>query len=139
MEMGGSTSYIAIWKRPCWKCGEVITVSFDLEGWSFVPEADSDEGGMWSDRISQNMTATLSEGVDKQFRKTSVVQEGYFANVCGKCNSVQGDWYLHEEIIEYCYEENPKDFSIQQLEDGKLMRSFRSIPELSNYNDSRTS
>ncbi|MCD6341200.1 MAG: hypothetical protein J7L51_04560 [Desulfurococcales archaeon] len=54
----------------------------------------------------------------------------YYGNICPYCGVLQGDFYLNEELLEYAYDENPKNnLLIVEIKDGKVVRTFRSIPE----------
>lgn len=83
--------------------------------------------------MSEELQETLkAEGVTLQFRTTSVVREGYLANVCSSCNVVQGDWFLHEDILDFLEQDDPKDFCIIQVEGSKVVKRFKSVRELTN-------
>jgi len=115
--------FYAIWKKNCWKCGKEITVALDVCGWSFIPchcdtleeDEESEAGGLWRYKMPSWLLKYLkSLGANIQFRKTSVVKDGYYANVCPYCGAVQGDWFLNEEFIELIYEKPPK-FKIYEI------------------------
>jgi len=125
-----SDSYLAVWKRQCWKCQNQITVVMDLTEWR-GPHAT--HSGMWKQGVSPESVKRFVQGSNIQFRKTSDVPEGYFANICTRCDSVQGDWFLNEDLTQFTYEAVPKDFSVLQLRKGAVVKTFNNIPELEKY------
>jgi hypothetical protein len=130
---GSSDSFLAVWKRDCWKCHEQITVVMDLTEWR-GPHAT--HGGMWKQHVSPEEAVEakgLVKGVNIKFRESSDVPEGYYANVCARCDSVQGDWFLNEDLTRFTYEEVPKDFYVLQLRGGESVKTFHSVPELERY------
>ena len=117
--------YYAVWNKGCWKCGREITVALDVCGWSFVPcdtleyeeyeGEESNAGGLWRYKMPSWLLKHLRLlGANIQFRKTSVVEGGYYANVCPHCGAVQGDWFLHEEFAGLLYE-NPPRFKVYKI------------------------
>jgi hypothetical protein len=126
------TDYFAVWKKKCWKCGARTLVAHNLSGWSFLPESASEGESLWQSEMPKELQDALrAEGINLQFRTTGVVREGYIANVCSNCNVVQGDWFLHEDIMEFLEDEHPADFSIIEVVDSRIVRRYGSIPELS--------
>jgi len=127
--------FYAIWKKNCWKCGKEITVAIDVCGWSFVPcdtldyeeyqDEESYAGGLWRYKLPSWLLKHLkSLGANIQFRITSRVKNGYYANVCPYCGAVQGDWFLHEEFIGLIYEKPPR-FKIYEItEKGPSLWKF---------------
>ena len=127
---GPTESYVAVWKRQCWKCQRLITVAMDITEWR-GPHAT--HGGMWRQRLSPEAAGQLAHGANVQFRKTSDAPEGYFANVCTACDSVQGDWFLNEDLTRLAYEPVPRDFAALRLRGKRVVKTFNSIPELEKY------
>ena len=121
--------YFALWDRKCWKCGSCIRVALNVSGWSFVPE-DS-EGSLWDDEIPDDVLKILrSLGAVMEKRHSKEGGMAYYGNICPYCGALQGDFYLNEELLEYAYDENPKNnLLIVEIKDGKVVRTFRSIPE----------
>jgi len=123
-------SYLAVWKKQCWKCQRIITVVMDITEWR-GPHAT--HSGMWKWDVSPKMIQRLVQNANIQFRKTPDDPDGYFANVCPKCDSVQGDWFLNEDLTRFTYESVPKNLSVLQLKEGEVVRTFSSIPDLEKY------
>ncbi len=74
------------WETSCWKCNRrtpVILVC-GSETWSKDPE----------------LLAELKKYARVEFRRTDPVPDGYFANVCNQCGSVQGDYYLLHDLLD---------------------------------------
>lgn len=83
----GRYMFVHVWSSRCWKCKKELTVATVC-------------GDMWSDVLPSAVLATLHAYVDVEFRSTSAVRDGYWANICRNCQAVQGDWYLHDEMLE---------------------------------------
>ncbi|WP_156967417.1 hypothetical protein [Geoglobus ahangari] len=125
------TFYYAVWQKKCWKCKRDITVAINVEGWSFVPGG---VGELWRQEMPDWLLKYLrSLGANIHYRKTSMVKEGYYANVCPYCNAVQGDWFLNEELINYLYEEKPQNFKIVEIRKEGIVRQFNSVREADAY------
>jgi hypothetical protein len=83
----GDHMFVHVWLSKCWKCEKdmsVATVCSDI----------------WSDVLPPEVLATLKAHANLEHRCTSAVPSGYWANVCPRCKAVQGDWYLHDEMLE---------------------------------------
>ena len=128
---GNLTFNYAVWQRKCWKCNKDVTVALDVEGWSFVPGG---EGELWRDGLPDWLIRHFrSLGANIHYRKTSIVKEGYYANVCPYCNAVQGEWFLREEILNYLYEEHPPNFKVVEIRKEGIIRQFNSVKEANDY------
>ena len=90
---------LAVWRRNCWKCGETGTVVLDVSGWSFAMGGDRET--LWKDHVPSRMLEILGQGANIQFRRTMVMKEGYYANVCSRCGATQGDFYLSEDFQDF--------------------------------------
>lgn len=123
-------SYLAVWKKQCWKCQNQVTVVMDITEWR-GPHAT--HSGMWKSDVSPDMVKRLVHGAHIQFRKTPDDPDGYFANICAKCDSIQGDWFLNEDLTRFTYETSPKTLSILQLRAGEVVKTFDSIPEMERH------
>ncbi len=125
------TFYYAVWQKKCWRCKRDIIVALDVQGWSFVPEG---VGELWRTDLPNWLIKHLhSLGANIQYCRTSIVREGYYANVCPHCNVVQGEWFLREEILDYLYEENPSNFKIVEIRKEGIVNQFNSVKEAYEY------
>lgn len=81
---------------PCWKCGcdmKIAVISSNTSSLEF------------EDMPSAVLDKARSLGVKLENRYSKTVGASYIANVCPHCNSMTGDFYLHE----FTMEGNPTD------------------------------
>jgi hypothetical protein len=84
--------FIHSWYGSCWKCGERRRVAIVCD--------NGDESMQWQQSFPPEILSTLKKYTELDFRRTSIVREGYIANICPHCRSTQGDFPLHDELIE---------------------------------------
>lgn len=84
--------FIHSWYGSCWKCGEGRRVAIVCDNGS--------ESMQWSQSFPPEILSALGKHTKLDFRHTSVVRQGYIANICPHCRTVQGDFHLHEELID---------------------------------------
>jgi hypothetical protein len=80
-------AFIHVWSGACRKCGK------QRRGATVC-------GVMWPDSLPSDVLAALRKHTKMEFRHSSEVREGYWANICPHCNTIQGDWFLHDEMME---------------------------------------
>lgn len=85
-------AFIHSWWGSCWKCGKRRRVAIVCD--------NGGESMEWSQSFPPEILSALRKYTQLDFRRTSVVRQGYMANICPYCRSVQGDFHLHEELIE---------------------------------------
>jgi hypothetical protein len=71
------------YKRPCWKCGKIITIYY-IEGCN--PESN-EKIGEW--------LLTNDPEIKRQYSRT--LRRDTIANQCPHCKSLQGNWFVYED------------------------------------------
>jgi len=67
-------------------------------------------------------------GVKIELRYSKTVEDKYMANVCPYCNSIQGDWFIHEEAMGFV-DNLPEDFKLILIDNGKIVDTLSSVEE----------
>jgi len=124
----------AVWDTKCWKCRTKIFVAMDTGDWVFDP-IEGELGVMWIDEIDERVLKILEKfGVKIEHRYSKTVEHEYMVNVCPNCNSIQGDWFVHEELIDLIYD-NPSDHKLLLLIDtnkGELVDTLNTFADFQN-------
>ena len=116
-----------MWGSKCWKCGKRITIAMDTAGFAFNPFAEI--GEMWRKSMDENTMRALNIfGVKIELRYSKTVEDKYMANVCPYCNSIQGDWFIHEEAMGFV-DNLPEDFKLILIDNGKIVDTLSSVEE----------
>ena len=77
---------IAISTKDCWKCGQNVEVAVGYK----------DGSGMEQDDFTEEELGFAREnGVVLERRFSSTVGAKYLANVCTRCDQIQGNWFLY--------------------------------------------
>jgi len=122
----------ALWKTKCWKCGKDISVAINTAGFSFNPFQEwGGEDTTWTTKTDKRIEEVLRKlGVKRELRYSKTVESCYIANVCPYCGVIQGDWYLNEELIDFCSSENfPSTFKLLLFKNGKLIKEYLTISQ----------
>jgi hypothetical protein len=120
----------AIWDRNCWKCGNIIKVALNTEGWSFNPFGEI--GIAWNNTINERIRKALKQfGVKLELRYSKTVKHEYIANVCSYCNAIQGEWFIRKDFLEFLYKPR-EDFKLILFKNGEIIDTFSSIEEFQN-------
>lgn len=82
------------WRTECWKCKRRVPVAH---------RCGQTGGEIWSHSFPNELLTEMRKYAKLEFRSTSIVKDGYIANVCPSCNEVQGDFYLLHEFLELSY------------------------------------
>lgn len=77
---------VTVSKKDCWKCGQNVIVA----------TGDKDGESLEQDQFTKEETAFAREnGVILERRFSATVGGKYFANVCPRCDQIQGNWFLY--------------------------------------------
>ena len=82
------------WTGECWKCKRNI-------GKALRCNQAGDE--QWSQSFPDRLVTEIRKYAKLEWRATSIMKDGYIANVCPFCNAVQGDFYLVPEFLDLSY------------------------------------
>jgi len=124
----------AVWNTKCWKCKAKIVVAMDTGDWVF-DSIQGELGVMWRNEIDERTLKILERfGVKIERRYSNTVESEYMVNVCPNCNSIQGDWFVHEELLDLVYD-NPSDHKSLLLIDtnkGELIDTLNTFVDFQN-------
>lgn len=111
----------AIWMRNCWRCNTPIYVAMNTVGISFNP--------------FRRQTPPLDdEKIEEFLRKQGVTRKllypktkySYYVNVCPYCFSVQGDWFLMDELLDEVVDPSPS-FRLVLFKNGDFIKEYFTV------------
>lgn len=85
---------VSVEVKDCWKCEEAVTVAVGRK----------DSNSLYPDDFtSEERVFAREQGVILERRFSNTVGRRYLANVCGKCDQIQGNWFLYEDPFHDTY------------------------------------
>ena len=84
--------FIHTWHGSCWQCHKDRGIVQLCNG--------VNPAGMWTQNFPPKLLTTMRKYAKLEWRTTSIVKEGYIANVCPHCGAVQGDFPLIDELMD---------------------------------------
>ena len=98
----GPYDFIHTWTTRCWKCKKEVPVALRCEPGD---ESKGEYPGaeLWPQNFPKDLLTEMQKYAKLEWRTTSIMKEGYIANICPSCNTVQGDFYLQDELLDLSY------------------------------------
>lgn len=84
--------FIHTWRTLCWKCHQETPVAIVCD--------NNRDCQMWAQSFPPEILSELRKHTKLKFRRTSLVKEGYMANVCSSCGATQGDYFLQGDLLD---------------------------------------
>ena len=120
--MENGIEYVFIWKSKCWKCKSEIRLLKNHRG---INDYFSGTEGSLDPEILIKLAKQYGARLEKRFSKTA--NQSYFMNICQKCGTHTGNWFLNEEFLQLGYHKTQEIYSRSCVYDGSLENPFRNV------------